>query len=242
MVSFDWKWNSHHDGSGLADQFWKIESTLIVTTVNVQLTWETQTKTTVSVLWRGINVRFWACNRSKEDGQWLIRTRTLILLTVAVPSTPMKTSLKNRLCVLWNFSALIPSHPFTWKLKLKKGDSVRVQRERESKIYRLAVPVLKSTQNLVSWGCSCAGTAKKCTKKRDARAQLLSCSLNVLLFWRYRCCHRRSFVRSLIRQLKQQRQRWEEKLLSISEFELLQTLSRLSHLCEMMRNVLGVEF
>ena len=145
MVSFDWKWNSHHDGSGLADQFWKIESTLIVTTVNVQLTWETQTKTTVSVLWRGINVRFWACNRSKEDGQWLIRTRTLILLTVAVPSTPMKTSLKNRLCVLWNFSALIPSHPFTWKLKLKKGDSVRFQRERE-RVKFIALPFPSSSQ------------------------------------------------------------------------------------------------
>ena len=29
---------------------------------------------------------------------------------------------------------------------------------------------------------SCAGTAKKCTKKRDARAELLFCSLNLLLF------------------------------------------------------------
>ena len=69
--------------------------------------------------------------------------------------------------------------------------------ERESKIYRLAVPVLKSTQNLVISRCGCAGTAKKCTTKRDARAELLFSALNVLLCWRSRCCRR--FVRSLIR-------------------------------------------
>ena len=41
---------------------------------------------------------------------------------------------------------------------------------RESKIYRLAVPVLKSTQNLAISRCSWAEKAKKSTKKRDARA------------------------------------------------------------------------
>ena len=40
-------------------------------------------------------------------------------------------------------------------------------------IYRLAVPVLKSTKNLVISRRSCAGTAKKCTKKREAHAELL---------------------------------------------------------------------
>ena len=46
--------------------------------------------------------------------------------------------------------------------------------------------------------CTCAGTAKKCTKKRDARAELSFCSINALLFWRS-CCRRRcSLVRSLI--------------------------------------------
>ena len=34
-------------------------------------------------------------------------------------------------------------------------------------------------------------------KKCDARAELLFCSLNLLLFWRSRCRRRRSFVRSL---------------------------------------------
>ena len=42
-----------------------------------------------------------------------------------------------------------------------------------------------------------ARTAKNCTKKCDARAELLFCSLNLLLFWRSRCRRRRSFVRSL---------------------------------------------
>ena len=48
--------------------------------------------------------------------------------------------------------------------------------ERNSKIYRFAVPVLQSTQNLDISRRSCAGVAKKCTKKRDARAELLFCS------------------------------------------------------------------
>ena len=34
---------------------------------------------------------------------------------------------------------------------------------------------------------SCAGTAKKCTKKCDSRAELLFGSLNVLLIWRSSC-------------------------------------------------------
>ena len=86
--------------------------------------------------------------------------------------------------------------------ELKRGGCVRVQREREgereSKIYRLAVSVLKSNQNLVISRCSFAGTAKKCTTKRDARVELLFCSLNVPFFWRSRCRRRRSFVSSLL--------------------------------------------
>ena len=83
------------------------------------------------------------------------------------------------------------------RLEMKRRNRVRVQRE--SKIYRLAVSVLKSTQNLVISPRSCAGTAKKCSEKCDALAELL---LNLLIkpivFRRSRCCPRRSFVRSLI--------------------------------------------
>ena len=41
-------------------------------------------------------------------------------------------------------------------------------------------------------------TSKKCTKKRDARAELLFWSLNLLLFWSRRCGRRRSCLSSLI--------------------------------------------
>ena len=99
----------------------------------------------------------------------------------------MKTALKNRLRVLYNFFALIPSHG-------TEEGGPRPISDRESKTYRLAVPVLKSTQNLVISRCSCAWTAKKCTKKRDACAELLFCSLNLFRFWRFRCRRRRSFV------------------------------------------------
>ena len=54
------------------------------------------------------------------------------------------------------------------------------------RIYRLAVPVLKKAYNLVISSRSRAGTAKKFEKKRVARAELLFCLLNLLLFDRGR--------------------------------------------------------
>ena len=85
------------------------------------------------------------------------------------------------------------------KCSWKRRNRVRVQRERESKIYRLAVSVLKSTPNLVISPRSCAGTAKKCTKRCDARAELLfNLLIKPIVFRRSRCRLRRSFVRSLI--------------------------------------------
>ena len=41
-------------------------------------------------------------------------------------------------------------------------------------------------------------TSKKCTKKRDAPAELLFWSLNLLLFWSRRCGRRRSCLSSLL--------------------------------------------
>ena len=61
------------------------------------------------------------------------------------------------------------------------------------------VPVLDKTWNWAVSRCSRATTAKKCTKKRDARAKLLFClsKLNLLLFCRSRCRRRRRCVNSL---------------------------------------------
>ena len=50
-------------------------------------------------------------------------------------------------------------------LEMKRGGP-RPGSDRDGRIYRLAVPVLKKkTLNLVISRCSCAGTAKKYTKK-----------------------------------------------------------------------------
>ena len=59
---------------------------------------------------------------------------------------------------------------------------------RESKMYRLAVPFLQSTQNLSFHVVFVARTAEKCTKRR-AELSFFVCSL---------CRRRRSFVRSLM--------------------------------------------
>ena len=54
--------------------------------------------------------------------------------------------------------------------------------DRDGRIYRLAVPIPKHTQNLVISPCSYAVRAKKCTKKRDACAELVFCSFILLFF------------------------------------------------------------
>ena len=52
----------------------------------------------------------------------------------------------------------------------------RPSSDRDGRIYRLAFPVLKKPfKNLMISRRNRAGTAKKCTKKREARAELLFC-------------------------------------------------------------------
>ena len=52
----------------------------------------------------------------------------------------------------------------------------RPSSDRDGRIYRLAFPVLKKPfNNLMISRRNRAGTAKKCTKKREARAELLFC-------------------------------------------------------------------
>lgn len=69
--------------------------------------------------------------------------------------------------------------------------------ERENKIYHLAVPILKSTQNSVISHRSWAGMAKKCTK---SVMHIQSCwfAHKILFVFRCSCCrHQHSFIRSL---------------------------------------------
>ena len=78
---------------------------------------------------------------------------------------------------------------------LKRGDHARVQTE---VVEFIVLPFLFSSK-LKIWSFhvrSFAGTVRKCTKKRDARAELLFCSLN-LLFSRSPRRRHRSFVRYL---------------------------------------------
>ena len=58
-------------------------------------------------------------------------------------------------------------------------------------------------------------TLKKCTKKRDARAELLFWSLNLLFFWSRRCGRRRSCLSSLIKQRRRRRQRERQKTIGL---------------------------
>ena len=66
-------------------------------------------------------------------------------------------------------------------MELKRGDRVRVYREKVKYIALIAVPVLKQTQNLVISRCGCAGTAKN-VQKSMMHVQSCFAHLNLLLF------------------------------------------------------------
>ena len=69
---------------------------------------------------------------------------------------------------------------------------------KRQKILPSLVYVLHKTWNWAFSRRSRAVTVKKCTKKRDARAELLFCLFNQLLFWRSRCRRRRGILKSLV--------------------------------------------
>jgi len=84
-----------------------------------------------------------------------------------------------------------------FSLQLKRRESARVLTEM---VEFIALP-FPFPSKLKIWSLHVVvvqGLQRKCTKKRDARAELLFCSLNLLLIWRCRCRRRRSFVRSLL--------------------------------------------
>ena len=63
-------------------------------------------------------------------------------------------------------------------MELKRRDRTRVQTE----ILEFIALPFPFPSKLKFWSFHVAGKAKKCTNQRDARAELLFCSLNLLLF------------------------------------------------------------
>ena len=82
-------------------------------------------------------------------------------------------------------------------MELKRGQRARVQSEM---VQFIALP-FPFPSKLKIWSFNVVVVQwrqRNVQKKRDARAELLFCSLNLLFFWRSRCRRRRGFVRSLI--------------------------------------------
>ena len=84
---------------------------------------------------------------------------------------------------LFDMKANSPEVDFLWNISAKF--------RRSKKISSSLVYTLHKTWNLAVSRRSQAGTAKKCTEKRDERVELFC-----LLFWRSPCCHR--ILRSLL--------------------------------------------
>ena len=92
-------------------------------------------------------------------------------------------------------SALLLERREFW-LELKRGDRARVQ----TKMIEFISLLFPFSSELKIWSFHVVvvqGQQRNVQKKRDARAELLFCSLNLLLFWRSPYRRRRSFVRSL---------------------------------------------
>ena len=92
---------------------------------------------------------------------------------------------KNSIRIILSFFAIIPIRPVTrgrgfWQ-ELKRGERAQVRREM---VEFIALP-FPFPSKLKIWSFHAVlvqPKAKKCTKKRDARAELLFCSLNLLFF------------------------------------------------------------
>ena len=116
------------------------------------------------------------------------------------------------------------------RLEMKRRNRVRFQRERERERERekfIALPFPSSSQ-LKTWSLHLEvvqGRQTECTKKYDARAELLfNLFIKPIVFRRSRCCPRRTFVRSLIYIVR-------ARLLSSHPWLLLPSSSYQSYLC-----------
>ena len=83
--------------------------------------------------------------------------------------------------------------PWSWLL----GDCTENYKEKEK--FVVACYVFHKKWNYAFSHHSHAEKAKKCTKKCDARANVLFCLTSLLLFWSSHCCRRRRCLRSLLR-------------------------------------------
>ena len=112
-----------------------------------------------------------------------------------------KTSLKKWTRVISIVNDIIPTH----LLRQIKANSPGVEFKRAIFKFRKRKEILSSfvhflhkTWNWDVWRRSLAVMEKKFAKKRYARAKLLFCLSNLLLFWSSRCRRRRQILRSLI--------------------------------------------
>jgi len=117
-------------------------------------------------------------------------------MAVKMPVKKWICILSNLIASIWTRSicqiqATFPGVKFLrilFRLKLMKENNIHCHMSTSSinrQIRRFHVVV-------VQW------TSKKCTKNRDARAELLFWSLNLLFFWSRRCGRRRSCLSSLL--------------------------------------------
>ena len=124
-------------------------------------------------------------------------------------ATTTKTSLKKWIRAASNFIALIPSrlicHMGANFFGVEFWRTVSKFRKRKRKLLS-CVPVLDKTWIRHFHTSSLATTAKKCTKKRDARASYYFANLNLLLFCRSRCRRRHRCLTSLKRREIEERE------------------------------------
>ena len=99
--------------------------------------------------------------------------------------TATRTTLKKSICARLVLIAIIPTH----LLCQMWADPTGVEFlgtiskfKKKNKILSLPISVLLKTRNWAFSRSSRAKTAKKCTKKCTARAKLLCCLLNLLVF------------------------------------------------------------
>ena len=109
----------------------------------------------------------------------------------------MKTWLKKWFCVLSNLIASIWTRSIcqmqaTFPVVEFLRTLFRLRKMKENSTSSIKRQIRRFHVVVVQW------TSKKSTKKRDARAELLFWSLNLLLFWSRCCRRRRSCLSSLV--------------------------------------------